>query len=267
MSTTYAHAHVSIDCTLAQAKQIKTVLNTLEDKLPEWVVVPDLNDVSGAAIDWPLWSQNLLVALAHYLMEDEQEGFSFEAEMDLPLVDGRMVENEDQFRGLMLGGDQVSDDLFETAQQILKALASEQVISTGIAYTGDVVNEYTYSGNLVTITSQSWAYMINNEDVTAFEEEVAGNLAYWLVTYGPENAAHPNTFLWVAGFKQTANECAQAVIDQLAGQHLPENMETGDLTLTPIPGIAYRRLTKAMPLSIDFSLSAKSTNTDQESAA
>lgn len=252
MSNTFAHAHLPIHCTLAQAKQIKAVLKALEAQLPHWLIAPTNpdtltdNGIPGAN-DWPQWARHLLISLADYLMDNERDYLSYDIVLGLPIINGRPVDTEVGFQGLFLEGDQVEDDLFEAAHLILKALESEQLISTGTAYTGDRADEYTYAGNFVTITRHGWQFLLDNADVTACEVEAAQHCAYWLATYGPEGASTPNTLIWITTADDSEAQVAEQLIADADRVGLPDDMEASDLTLTRIPGTTFRHLDPVIP--------------------
>lgn len=262
MSNTNAHACLRIDCTLSQAKELIAALTFLSTYMEQWKKAPvSTSELPENAGHWPEPIKWMAVELAQHCFEQEQDYLAFDWRMDLPTIQGRPVETETGFNGLVLEGDQIEDDIFVAAHLILKAIESEQVICTGTAYTGDRADTHTYGGSYVTISRYEWAHMLDGDDYTATEIEAVNHHAYWMVTYGPESAAAPNSFVWVTSARFDQESATTRLLTAAERVGLPESIESGDLTLTRIPGLVYRHLTPVLPVHECGTLTYASTTT------
>lgn len=246
MSDSYAHAHLTIECSLDEAKQVNAALSHVEQEMKHWPRAPSVDELVEGKSELaaqPAWTRNLMITLANYLFDEEADGFSFYYTLALPTVHGRPVEDTQKCRGLTLLSHQAEDDLFDVTCLILAALNSDQMISTGLAYTSDKPADDAYGGNYVAINRHGWSRLFSGGDRTALENETLQNAEHFLVTYGPEGQAHRNSFLWTAPAGKAA---ADTILSQLSGSALPEEMEAGDLTLTRIPAMTYRHLKNAL---------------------
>ncbi|MGX1201176.1 hypothetical protein [Marinobacter sp. MBR-105] len=235
MSHYYTKAHLTIECDTERARYAAAALDFIETECPNWLIAPTLTGTKAheSTRDWPEFQQALMVAAAADIFEEERDGFSFEWKV--------------KDTGIALWGDDVEDDLFTTAHLILKALDSDQVITCGVAYTCDEPHDNAYGGNYMMIGKHGWKPMIDGHDQTATEVEVGNNHWYWLITYQPEAAEHPNSFIMIAHDKLTKDEALNKTIAQLSGKSLPEGMVPGDFQAQNISGQAYWQISAQIP--------------------
>lgn len=262
MSNSYAHACLTIDCTLAEGKILQAVLTLLRNELENWSIAPtDIAALPEEAADWPEWAKQFCLELAQDSFNHERDHLSFESCLALPTIQGRPVESEQNFHGLILEGDNVEDDLFVAAHLILKALDSQQLISTGIAYTADRADDTTYSGNHATITRHGWDFLIDCHDVMATEAEAAQNVGYWLITWGHQAA------IWITDASDTSSKVVRETWSQHFSLGIPADLDPADLNAKRIPGTAFRHIKDALPVVQSASVASRPHANRQESAA
>ena len=248
MANFSALAHITIDCTLEQGKQIHKALSFVEDNLRDFLRPITRADLTEQA-QTPNWSDlalNLVPRLSIALMEAENDDLSFEYELALPRVQGRQVMEANQFKGLRLFGETVEDDLFDITRVILDALESDQIISTGIAYSSDKPSDEAYGGNYVVITRNGWETCMSGLDRSALEQSLADRAGYWLARYNSEIIAHPHTFVVVTPDMYEQAQVAESVIEHRQGTGLPETLTIKDLHLMPISASTFRELKDAL---------------------
>jgi len=237
MSNSYFYAYLRIDCTLAQAKVLQLTLSFLDAQMETWNVAPESTSaLTGEAANFPEWAKQFCVELAQDSFEHERDHISFEWQLLLPTVQGRQVETEQGFQGLALEGNNVEDDLFVAAHLILKALNSDQLISSGTAYTADRANEHAFAGNHVTITRHGWEFLIDWHDVMAAETEAAQNVGYWLITWGNQAA------IWITDASDTPSKVVRETWSQHFSLGIPADLDPADVSVKRIPGTAFRHL-------------------------
>lgn len=262
MSNSYSHACLTVDCTLAEGKILQSVLTLLRNEMEGWSIAPtDSAALPDEAADWPEWAKQFCVELAQDSFENERDHLSFESVLALTTVQGRPVESEQNFHGLILEGDNIEDDLFVAAHLILKALDSQQLISTGTAYTADEADDTTYSGNHVTITRHGWEFLIDCHDVIAAEAEAGQNVGYWLITWGNQAA------IWITDASDTPSKVVRETWSQHFSLGIPADLDPADLNVKRIPGTVFRHIKDALPVFNSASVASRLLTQHTESAA
>lgn len=265
MPSYYTRAHITIDCSLEQGKQIIKALSFIEDNLRDFlcpITASDLAERTQTA-KWQDLALKLVPKFSNALMEEERDDLYFNYTLALPQVQGRQVMDPQKFKGLCLFGDNIEDDLFEITRVILDTLDSDQVISVGIAHTADKATDESYGGDYVVITRHGWETCINGFDRTALEQSMVDRAGYWVVQYSLASAAHPHAFVAILPDEYDETQVAETLIDQLCGVSLPETFTTVDLLLAPVPASTFRHLEKALPV---HDLNPNSTATEEAAA-